>query len=332
MLEFSLHPSRQASETLVKSKLVLLALPILFMLSSLDAHAQVGVARGQVVDELGDPVEDVNIEFEFLSGKEIRYTTATSKRGRYTQSLAAGTYRVTASKEGYRGTFVEFEVKGLDPTTIPELEITNRERAQNARMAPILEKFNRAGELTRTGQLDDAQALLEQLAAEQPQIPEVHFNLGTIHSQRQEWDAAEAAFRRTLELQPDSVPAGMALSSVYESSGRVDEAIATRAGVAEANPKDAEVHYSLALLYLNAQRMDDAQASLQRVAALEPEKADVYYLLASVALNKGELAESVPLLERYLEVADESGAYRTAVTEMLPALRKAAEESSAATE
>ena len=59
--------------------------------------------------------------------------------------------------------------------------------------SPILEKFNKASELTAAGELDGAQKLLEELAAEHPEISEVHFNLGTIHNQREQWDAENPA-------------------------------------------------------------------------------------------------------------------------------------------
>jgi tetratricopeptide (TPR) repeat protein len=285
-----------------------------------------GVARGQVFDERGEPLDGVTIEMEFLGEATRQYQTKTDDKGRYTQTLPAGMYRITASTEGHRGAFVEYEVMNFEGTRVPDLELRHLERARQARMAPILEKFNKASELTTAGELDGAQKLLEELAAEHPEIPEVHFNLGTIHSQRKQWDSAEAAFERALELKPESIPAGMALSSVYESAGRVEEAIVARAKVAAANPQDVDVHYSLGLLYMNAQRMEEAGKSLERVAELDPQKADVYYLLASVAMNKGDMARAVPHLERYLELAPEDGAYRASVTQMLPSLKASLEE------
>jgi len=298
---------------------------VLALLAS-DARAQMGVARGRVLDDRGKPLPGVSIELEFLGDVNRKYETTTDAKGGYTQTLPGGMYRITASLEGYRGAFVEYEVGFFEGTSVPDLELTHLERAQQARMAPILKKFNRAGELTRAGKLDEAQALLEELAAEHPEYSEIHFNLGTIHTQKKEWDAAEAAFQRALELKPDSVPAGMALSSVYESQGRVDDAIAARARVAEQNPEDADVLYSLALLYLNAQRMQEAGPLLARVAELDPERADVHYLLASVALNQGDTASAVPHLERYLELAPEDGQYRASVSQILPALKAALEQ------
>jgi tetratricopeptide (TPR) repeat protein len=304
-----------------KRRLVVFGSFLALTLLAGDARAQMGVARGRVLDERSEPLSGVTIELEFLGGVNRRYQTTTDAKGSYIQTLPGGRYRITASLEGYRGAFVEYEVELFEGTSVPDLELTHRERAQQARMAPILDKFNEAGELTRTGKLDEAQALLEELAAEHPEISEVHFNLGTIHSQKREWEAAEAAFQRTLELKPDSVPAGMALSSVYESAGRVDDAIATRARVAEENPEDADVQYSLALLYLNAQKMEEAGTVLERVVRLAPDRADVHYLLGSVALNKGDLAAAIPHLERYLELASEDGQYRASVSQILPALR-----------
>lgn len=294
---------------------------------SAGARAQMTGARGKVVDDEGKPVAGADVLFEFLDGVARTQETTTDENGSYTQTIRGGKWRVTVSKEGYRGAFVEVDVKAVEnDNRIPDLELGNRERLQQKRMAPILDKFNKAGELTQKGQLDQAQKLLEELAAEHPEIPEVRFNLGMIHFQREEWDAAEAAFQKALELRPDSVPAAMSLSSVYEKSGRVDEAVALRAKVAEENPADADVLYSLALLYLNLQRLDDARGPLERVAEIQPDKADVQYLLATIALNKGEMAEAVTRLERYLELAPEDGTYVASVQQLLPSLKQAVEQ------
>jgi Flp pilus assembly protein TadD len=310
----------------VKRHLVYLGSFLALTLLASDASAQMGVARGRVVDDRGKPLPGVSIELEFLDDVDRSYKTTTDEKGGYTQTLPAGLYRITASLEGYRGAFVEFEIRSLEGKRVPDLELAHRERAQQARMAPILGKFDKATELSARGDLDGAQALLEELAQEHPEISEVHFNLGTVHTQKQEWDAAEAAFLRALELKPESIPAGMALSSVYEKAGRIDEAIAARSRVADQNPDDRDVQYSLGLLYLNAQRMEEAGAALERVARLDPQNADVHYLLGSVALNKGDLAGAIPLLRRYLELAPEDGQYRASVSQILPALEASLQE------
>jgi Flp pilus assembly protein TadD len=296
---------------------------LLLSLSAAPARAQMGVAQGRIVDEVGAPVVGATVQFDFQSGMSRQYTVETDAEGEYQQIVTAGRYRITASKEGYQGGFMEQTVNAGGPTPLPDVELVSRESLMQAALAPIMEKFQKAGELTRAGKLDEAVAVFQELAAENPDIPEVHFNLGTIYARQEKWAEAEAAFQKTLELQPENTQAAQSLSGVYESLERPDDAIAVMEKLATAHPDDARVQYNLGILYTNQRRVDEAYATLQQAERLDPDNVEVHYVLGTLALNQGQSEAAVAHLETYVQEAAEDAPYRATASELLENLKQA---------
>ena len=88
------------------------------------AAAQTGTVRGKVVDDQGRPLEAAKVELDFLGGITRHFETKTNKKGEYTQvGLQPGTYKITANKEGFQGSFLEIRVSVGDPTYLPELKL-----------------------------------------------------------------------------------------------------------------------------------------------------------------------------------------------------------------
>jgi tetratricopeptide (TPR) repeat protein len=282
-----------------------------------------GVAQGRIVDENGDPVTGASVEFDYQSGMSRQYAAETDEKGKYQQIVTAGRYRITASKEGYQGGFMEQVVNAGGPTSMPDIQLVSRDSLMQAALAPIVEKFQEAGELTRAGKLDEAAAVFGELAAEHPDIPELHFNLGTIYARQEKWAEAEAAFQRTLELQPENTQAAQSLSGVYESLGRQDDAIVVMEGLAAAHPEDAGIQYNLGILYTNVRRVDEAYATLQEAERLDPDNVEVHYVLGTLALNQGRTDAAVSHLETYLQKAAQDAAYRETASGLLASLKQA---------
>jgi len=296
---------------------------LLLLLSAAEARAQMGVAQGRIVDEKGKPVAGATVLLDYQSGVSRQYSVETDAKGKYQQIVTAGRYRISAAKEGYQGGYMVQTVNAGGPTPLPDIELVSRDSLVQADMAPIIVKFWQAGELTQAGKLDEAAAIFEELLAENPEIPELHFNLGTIYARQQKWEPAEAAFRKTLELQPENTQAAQSLSGVYESLGRVDDAIAVLEKLAESNPEDAKVQYNLGILYTNQRRVDEAWATLQKVEKLDPDNVEVHYVLATLALNQGQTEAAVAHLETYPSEAADDAPYKATASELLANLKKA---------
>jgi tetratricopeptide (TPR) repeat protein len=77
--------------------------------------------------------------------------------------------------------------------------------------SPYLEQFY-ADMLADQGHGEEAIAQYEQLVQEHPDLSELYYNLGLLHEKREEWVAAEAAFRKQLTAYPGDERAAAHLS------------------------------------------------------------------------------------------------------------------------
>jgi tetratricopeptide (TPR) repeat protein len=291
--------------------------------SGVEARAQMGVAQGRVVDENGAPVAGAKVQLKFLGEMEREYTTKTDGKGQYTQVVRSGRYRVIASKDGYQGSYLDLAVRTGDSTDLPNLEIVSFQAVARKAMAPILEQFEKAAELSKAGKLDEAAAVYRKLEAEHPDLPELHFNLGTIYARQEKWPEAEAAYKKAAELDPGNVQAQVLLADVHRRMGRTDEAVAAMEKLVAKNPDDPKLHYDLGLFYLNERRYEEAVASLDEVRKRDPDKVDVLYLLGTASLNLGQVERAVSFLKSYLDKAPADGQYRASAGALVSKLQPA---------
>jgi tetratricopeptide (TPR) repeat protein len=309
----------------MKARIPMAVLTLALCLAAAEARAQRGIAQGKVVDENGQAVAEVSVSFELRGGFERKYETRTDKKGRYTQIVEPGRYRVSAAKDGYQGAFLDLAIDGGAPTAVPQLQITSQERAIAAAIEndAVLRPLSRAIELTRAGKLDEAEAAYKQVLAKDPNVVEAHYNLGSIYLGRKDLAAAEVEFQKVIELQPQSEQGYGALSRVYEQKGDPERAIEVMArGVAQ-RPDDPAMQYDLGVLYFNARRTVEAEAAFRKIETLDPANVRASYLLATLALNRGDVAEAVRLLESYLAKAPADAADRDTARGLLEQLRAA---------
>jgi len=312
----------------MKQWLTLVGALMLLVASGVEAPAQqTGTARGKVVDQDGAPVAGATVELEFLgSGASRKYRTETNEKGEYTQMVVYGRFRITATKDGYRGTYLERRIESGPPTLIPTLELSNLEAEAQAAMAPILEQFEKASALVDAGKLDEAIAAYRELEVEHPNIPELYFNMGTLHGRLEQWPEAEAAFQKVLELEPDNSQAKVLLAEIHKNMGRGDEALATMEKLIEESPDDPELRYNLGVFYLNAQRYEEAYGAFDEAKKLAPDNVNVHYLLGTISLNLGKLDQAAAHLQDYLDRAPEDGQYRATATALLSNIKPSGNE------
>ena len=208
------------------------------------AAAQIGFAKGRVVDAQGQPVADASVTAVYLGEMPKTSARKTNKKGEYVHAgLYGGRYRITTEKEGYEPTVIEHDVTLGDPTELPDIvlqpkkapEVKAREAAANA-PEEVKAKFAKAVDLTTQGQLAEAEALFKELLVVLPDVAEIHQNLGYIHAQRKDWANAEASYAKALELQPGNATSMSALAAIYESMGQHDKALALTQQAAAADP------------------------------------------------------------------------------------------------
>lgn len=293
----------------------------LVLASGAEARAQMGAAVGQVVDENRAPVMGATVQFTFIGEIQREVSTRTDAKGRYTQSLPSGRYRITVKMDGYQGTYLDQGIPKGAATDVPTLKIVSRGKLIQDAMAPILKEFDKATELSKAGKLDEAMAVYRELEAKHPDMPQVHYNIGTVYVRQEKWPEAAAALQKAVELDAHNTQARVLLATTYQQLGRTDEALAAMEKLKAENPENPRFHYEIGVLHLNAKRYDEAFAAFEEVRKTDPANVDVLYLLGTISLNLGQVEQAAEYLESYLARAPADGQHRDTASKLLASLR-----------
>ena len=291
------------------------------------ALAQTGSVRGKVKDENDEPVVDATVLLEFTGGVAQKYETKTNKKGEFIQvGMRTGEYRITVSKDGYQGTFIETRIRLGDATNTPPFLLRSRaaalKAAAEATVAKVQGAFDAAIALTRDQKWDEAEAAFRALAEENPEIAELHYNLGYIATQKKDWATAEAAFQKAIETRPDYADAHVALSKVYSDSGQPEKAMESLAKVAAEHQGDATVQFNLGIQYFNNNHFLEAQAAFEKAIAANPDLAEAYYHLGNVLVNQGKIPEAVEKFDKYLSLNPTNPQNAAMAKQMVEGLRQ----------
>ena len=284
------------------------------LLLGTEARAQgSGTARGKVMDDKGQAVEGATVVLDFQGGVTRKFTVKSNKKGEFTQvGLPPGPYRVTATKDGYQGSFVDARISLGLPTELPPFELkAGVPKVGGAGSAADIEKANAelrkmaadAEALVAARKHDEAVAAFEALLARGVASPgDVHFRIGQIYADKKDYANAEAAFLKALELKPDLVRAKMELANVYQVTGKADKAAELMAAAQAGAANDAGALYAAGIVHVNAGRYPEASEALKKAIAIDPNLADAYYHLGTIAVNQNNAAEAVANLEKYLSL------------------------------
>lgn len=277
------------------------------LLFGAEALAQTGTARGKVLDEKNQPVPETVITLEFQGGVTRKMETKTNKKGEFTQvGMYPGPYRITASKEGYAPGTIDVRISMGEPTYLPDIQILSRAAAQAASgdkgREELAATFKKATELTQAGQYDQAEAAYKEILVKNPSVPEVHYNLGYVYSQKKDWPSAEAAYLKAIEVRPSYGEAYTALSRVYRDSGQPAKATEILAKAAAENKGDPKVQFGVAVDLLNSGKSEEAVAAFQKVVEMDPAYAESYFHLGALSVGQNKIPEAVGYLEKYLSL------------------------------
>jgi tetratricopeptide (TPR) repeat protein len=121
-----------------------------------------------------------------------------------------------------------------------------------------------------------------QAIADQQRLVAVHparsaadwFNLAFLLDEAEQYDAAEAAFRRAVELDPRLDRAWYGLGLVLIRQQRLDEAVTALKRNTELQPMSPYGWYQLARVHVDRQQPDEALAVIRHLKGFEPKIAE----------------------------------------------------------
>ena len=290
----------------------LLAL-VLALAASAPALAQ-SIVKGTVLDAQGKPIEGAIVLMED-AGKGRKAETKTNAKGEFLQvGLTSGQYEVTASKGNMKQTLKIGVRQGQNaPMSFMLTAASGLTEEEKKAQAALGSAAQEAIAAMQAGNHDLAISKFTEVTAKVPTCSDCYYNLGVAHTQKQQWEQAEGAFKKTIELKPDQAEAYAGLANVYNATKRFDEAVviskkATElsGGGAAGGGASAESLYNQGVILWNAQKYADAKVQFEAAVKADPKMALAFYQLGMANLNLGQIPEAKSAFEGYLK-ADANG-------------------------
>ena len=150
------------------------------------------------------------------------------------------------------------------------------------------------------GRLDEATAVLERTARENPRFAQPWISLAEVHVKKERLAEAAAAYEHVLQMAPDHVEALRGLGDLALLRQQADEASRRYARILEIEPADAGAMVKLGVVRMRTGRPDEAIALFRRAIAREPENGEALLYLAGALASTGHPAEALPFFERAL--------------------------------
>ncbi len=168
------------------------------------------------------------------------------------------------------------------------------------------------GELRRTQRARAAFKQNLEAATLNPADASAHYNLGLIHQQRNELEAARQRFERAVEIDADEVDAHYQLGRIARAQNRLADAIKHFEQVITRDPAHAqhEIWREIGATYVAAGQFEDARDSLERFLNHRSSDPEGLYLMGRAHAGLGHRREAADSMQACIEAVKTAPAYK----------------------
>jgi Flp pilus assembly protein TadD len=139
----------------------------------------------------------------------------------------------------------------------------------------------------------DSETLFRHVLALEPDIPEVHNNLGHVLVNQLRIDEGMVEYRKALDIKPDFVKAMNNLALALLSQGRIAEGIEQCRRALDLDPNYAFAHNNLGLALMYVGQAAEAVPHFQKAVTLVPEYVVAHNNLGTALLTLGQIDEAI---------------------------------------
>jgi len=169
--------------------------------------------------------------------------------------------------------------------------------------------FNDGVAQANAGKYEAAVAAFEKSLAEDPDLVEAHEWIGHILMLQGDYAGAIARYQKIVARRP-STAAKVSLGLAYLQVGDLDQAVKTLENAVAADPGDPNGWNNLSLAYMRQGKIADARRAAEKALALKTDYAPAYVNLGNVQLREGNSDDAVASFGRALELdANQTDAY-----------------------
>ncbi len=155
---------------------------------------------------------------------------------------------------------------------------------------------------TASETFERAAACLQSLAAQNPSMADVHYELGTTLIRLDRPAEAIVELQTELKLDPQDLDAKYYLAFAMLETQQKESAITLLRSVLTVNPNYPEAQYQLGKVLLDQGLVDEATSHLETAAKLDPDNAIVHYQLQVAYRRMGRQEDAMRELNRYKDL------------------------------
>ncbi len=167
-------------------------------------------------------------------------------------------------------------------------------------------------DITRTQRARESFRQNLEAATLNPADASAHYNLGLIHQQRGELDAARERFERAVQIDEEEIDAHYQLGRIARQQKRLAEAIRHFEQVVFHDPGHAqhEIWREVGATYIAAEQFEDARNALERFLERRPSDPEALYLMGRAHAGLGHRREAASSMQACIEAVKTAPAYK----------------------
>lgn len=300
-------------------KLSLFIVIMLSFTSFVLAQAGRGKARisGVVKDEQGNSIKSAKIVIQFLEDMQVMREITVDKKGEWAiMGIGTGTWRVTASAEGYISVYKDVYIHQLERN--PKITLVLKKTIQSDQV--MIEDESTLGLLEKTNQLftekkyDEAIALLKQFLEINPNVYQAFIDIGDCYREKGELEQALEEYNKALEQAKKDELMGKEMTA--KALARIGECYMRKEDFEtaqdyfklsiESYPDNEILAYNVGEIYFSNQKIDEAIHYFELSTQIKSDWGPPYLKLGYAYLNKGDYEKAKLNLNKFLELDPES--------------------------
>ncbi len=305
-----------------KNIFIIFIVSVLCLSLSLNLSAQQGRGkarvRGQVVDEIGNPIEGAKIVAEHIQSKTT-FTSESDKKGSWAvMGLGTGYFRITASKEGYGTLSHERKVSQFSKKNPPVSFTLRKIQVAEMNMPGIEDEgsvvlVEEGNELFDQKKYAEAAAKFEEFVGKNPSVYLVNINIGNCYKEMGEYDKAIESYTKILEKvkeEKESIEgdgraarALAAMGETYFTQGYLEKASEYFRKAMDNFPEDEALAFNVGEIFFKQGETDNAIEYYLLAVKIKESWAPPHRQLGYAYLNKGKYRLAVDSLKKFAELA-----------------------------
>ena len=281
------------------------ALLLLFTLAATGAVAQVrgeGRVAGKVVDDAGQPLQDVQVKAT-MTGQTQPVMTKSNKKGEWTvNGIAGGEWNIEFTKEGFEPQAGKVKVDESAPT----VDVTVKLAKHVDRVDPAVELNNKAQEgmtLLQAQKYVEARKIFEDLLAKYPDVQQLNAYIAQTYAAENNIPKAVEHMRIASDKDPTNAEMRLVLADLIMEQGDKPAALAMMKEIDITKVKNPLPFINASISLINENKTDEALEMLNRVAAQFPTQAETYYYRGRAYVAAKKLPEAKADLEKFVGMA-----------------------------